>query len=152
MLPIKPMPEVNKSEKHPTELHQRSALQKFIFFAFGMIAACGPLTPGIGALAMQAELPQMETTNESPHWLAGGIMSLIKAWWSGALSSGNKRSSLLRKTGDLFCAGYRGRTELVFPHRKPTGGPIDFIKLQQVSKCRVHSASWQATPSFQEIK
>jgi hypothetical protein len=42
------MPEVNKSEKHPTELHQRSALQKFIFFAFGMIAACGPLTPGIG--------------------------------------------------------------------------------------------------------
>jgi hypothetical protein len=40
---------------------------------------------------MQAELPQMESTNESLHWLAGGIMSLIKALWSGALYSGNKK-------------------------------------------------------------
>jgi hypothetical protein len=102
MLPIKPMPEVDKSTKHPTELRQQSTLQKFISFAFGRIAALWPSDSREWALAMQAELPQMESTQESLQWLAGGIMSLFKAWWNGALYSGsNKELAPVKKPGIL---------------------------------------------------
>jgi len=102
MFPIKPMPEKNNSEMHAPESRQQNASQKFISFAFGRIAALWPADSRDWALAMQAELPQMESTQESLHWLAGGIMSLIKAWWNGALSSDRKKElAPVKKPGIL---------------------------------------------------
>jgi hypothetical protein len=69
---------------------RQTASQKFISYAFGKIVALWPADTRDWALAMQAELPQMESTQESLQWLAGGFMSLIKAWWSGSISSDNK--------------------------------------------------------------
>src|ERR1700731_3475127 len=91
MFPIKSMPEINNRGANATEPRRQRATQKFISFAFGKIVSLWPADSRDWALAMQAELPQMESTQESLHWLAGGIMSLIKAWWNGALSSDNKK-------------------------------------------------------------
>ncbi len=41
------------------------------------------------ALAMQAELPEIHNPQESLRWLAGGIMSLGKAWWNELFSGSN---------------------------------------------------------------
>jgi hypothetical protein len=44
----------------------------------------------------------MESTQQSLQWLAGGIMSLGKAWWSGAISSGDKKDlAPVKKPGIL---------------------------------------------------
>jgi hypothetical protein len=91
MFPVKPMPEINNSDLHAPESRKQTASQKFISFAFGKIVSLWPADTRDWALAMQAELPQMESTQESLHWLAGGIMSLGKAWWNGATSSDNKK-------------------------------------------------------------
>src|SRR5580704_8854432 len=91
MFPIKPMPETNNLDQRATESRQQGASQKFIASAFSKIVCLWPADSRDWALAMQAELPQMESTQQSLQWLAGGIMSLGKAWWNGAASSGNKK-------------------------------------------------------------
>jgi hypothetical protein len=101
MFPIKPMTEVNDFDKHPTELRPKSASQKFIAIVFNKIVTLWPADSRDWALAMQAELPQMESTQESLQWLAGGIMSLGKAWWNGALSSDKKEHAPVKKPGIL---------------------------------------------------
>jgi hypothetical protein len=42
---------------------------------------------------MQAELGQIESSQESLQWLAGGVMSLGKAWWNRAIYGWNKNES-----------------------------------------------------------
>ncbi len=102
MFPIKPMPETNNRDQHANESRPQSASQKFISFAFGKLVQLWPADTRDWALAMQAELPQMESTQQSLHWLAGGIMSLGKAWWSGATSSDNKKDlAPVKKPGIL---------------------------------------------------
>ena len=102
MFPIKPMPETKNSETRATESRPQSASQKFIASVFSKIVFLWPTDSRDWALAMQAELPQMESTQESLHWLAGGIMSLIKAWWNGATSSDNKKElAPVKKPGIL---------------------------------------------------
>jgi hypothetical protein len=89
MFPIKPMPEINNSDPRATESRQQNASQKLIAFAFGKIVSLWPADSRDWALAMQAELPQMESTQESLNWLSGGIMSLGKAWWNKLIYGGN---------------------------------------------------------------
>ena len=102
MFPIKPMPEINNSENRATESRPQSASQKLISFAFGKIVSLWPADTRDWALAMQAELPQMESTQQSLQWLAGGIMSLGKAWWNGSISSDNKKDlAPVKKPGIL---------------------------------------------------
>jgi hypothetical protein len=102
MFPIKPMPEINNLDPHATESCPQSASQKFIAIAFSKIVSLWPADSRDWALAMQAELPQMESTQQSLQWLAGGIMSLGKAWWNGAASSGNKKDlAPVKKPGIL---------------------------------------------------
>jgi hypothetical protein len=102
MFPIKSMPETNNSENSASESRQQSTSQKLISFAFGKIVSLWPADTRDWALAMQAELPQMESTQQSLQWLAGGIMSLGKAWWNGAISSGNKKDlAPVKKPGIL---------------------------------------------------
>src|SRR5579864_414649 len=93
MFPIKTMPEISNSEKRAPESRQQNASQKFISFAFGKIVSLWPADSRDWALAMQAELPQMESTQERLHWLAGGIMSLIKAWWNHLVYGGNPKEA-----------------------------------------------------------
>src|ERR1017187_1916918 len=104
MFPINPMPDVNNSKKHATELAQQSALQKFISFAFGKIVSLWPADKHDWALAMQAELPHMRSTQESLQWLAGGIMSLGKEWWNGGLSSDNRKEHAPMKKPGILAA------------------------------------------------
>jgi hypothetical protein len=102
MFPIKSMPETNNSENSASNSRPRSASQKIIAFAFRRITALWPSDSRDWALAMQAELPQMESTQQSLQWLAGGIMSLGKAWWNGAISSDNKKDlAPVKKPGIL---------------------------------------------------
>src|SRR5579864_5067847 len=102
MFPIKTMPEISNSEKRAPESRQQNASQKFISFAFGKIVSLWPADSRDWALAMQAELPQMESTQERLHWLAGGIMSLIKAWWNGSASSDHQKNlAPVKKPGIL---------------------------------------------------
>ena len=102
MFPIKPMPETNNFDPHATESRPQSASQKFIAFAFSKIVWLWPADSRDWALAMQAELPQMESTQQSLQWLAGGIMSLGKAWLNGATSSDNKKDlAPVKKPGIL---------------------------------------------------
>src|SRR5579864_654585 len=93
MFPIKTMPEISNSEKRAPESRQQNASQKFISFAFSKIVSLWPADSRDWALAMQAELPQMESTQESLQWLAGGIMSLIKAWWNNIIYGGNPQEA-----------------------------------------------------------
>jgi hypothetical protein len=102
MFPIKPMPETSNSENRASKSRPQSASQKFISFAFGKIVMLWPSDTRDWALAMQAELPQMESTQQSLQWLAGGIMSLGKAWWNGALSSDNKKDLAPVKKPGIF--------------------------------------------------
>jgi hypothetical protein len=102
MFPIKPMPEINNFDPHATDSRKQSASQKFISFAFGKLVRLWPADSRDWALAMQAELPQMESTQQSLQWLAGGIMSLGKAWWNGATASHNKKElAPVKKPGIL---------------------------------------------------
>jgi hypothetical protein len=102
MFPIKPMPEINNFDPRENDPRRPSASQKFISFAFGKIVSLWPADSRDWALAMQAELPQMESTQQSLQWLAGGIMSLGKAWWNGATSSDNKKDlAPVKKPGIL---------------------------------------------------
>ncbi len=106
MFPIKPMPELipetDNSENRAGDSRPQSASQKFVSFAFGKLVALWPADTRDWALAMQAELPQMESTQQSLQWLAGGIMSLGKAWWNGAISSDNKKDlAPVKKPGIL---------------------------------------------------
>lgn len=102
MFPIKPMLETDNFDQHANESRQQSASHKFISFAFGMLVRLWPADSRDWALAMQAELPQMESTQQSLQWLAGGIMSLGKAWWNGATSSKNKKDlAPVKKPGIL---------------------------------------------------
>jgi hypothetical protein len=95
------MPEINNSDKRAPESRQQSASQEFIAFAFGKLVSLWPADSRDWALAMHAELPQMESTQESLRWLAGGIMSLIKAWWNGGLSENKKELAPVKKPGIL---------------------------------------------------
>ena len=95
MFPIKPMPELipetDNSENRAGDSRPQSASQKFVSFAFGKLVALWPADTRDWALAMQAELPQMESTQQSLQWLAGGIMSLGKAWWNQLIYGDNHR-------------------------------------------------------------
>ena len=102
MFPIKPIPEINNFDQLAPESRPQSASQKLIAIAFSKIVSLWPADSRDWALAMQAELPQMESTQQSLHWLAGGIMSLGKAWWNGATSSDNKKDlAPVKKPGIL---------------------------------------------------
>jgi hypothetical protein len=93
MFPIKPMPETNNFDPRATESRQQSASHKFISFAFGKLVWLWPADSRDWALAMQAELPQMESTQQSLQWLAGGIMSLGKAWWNQLIYGGTSQEA-----------------------------------------------------------
>jgi hypothetical protein len=102
MFPIKPIPEINNSEKRAPESRQQNASQKLIASVFSKIVFLWPADSRDWALAMQAELPQMESTQESLRWLAGGIMSLGKAWWNSGLTSDNRKDlAPVKKPGIL---------------------------------------------------
>jgi hypothetical protein len=66
------------SEMNP----RNSAARGFIAGAFSAIVTLWPADSKDWALAMQAELIEMKSTQESLRWLAGGTMSLGKAWWN----------------------------------------------------------------------
>ena len=68
---------------------QSSTAQKFIARAFSGIVALWPADTRGWALAMQAELCEMNSTRESLRWLAGGTMSLGKAWWNRVMFGGS---------------------------------------------------------------
>jgi hypothetical protein len=53
---------------------------------------------------MQAELPEMESTQESLRWLAGGIMSLGKAWWNQLIYGGNPKETASVKMPGIVTA------------------------------------------------
>jgi hypothetical protein len=104
MFPIKPMPEINNFDQRANESRQQSASHKFISFGFGMLVRLWPADSRDWALAMQAELPQMESTQQSLQWLAGGIMSLGKAWWNHVVYGWNeneKEPSAVRTPGPV---------------------------------------------------
>jgi hypothetical protein len=104
MFPIKPMPETNNFDPHANESCPQSAAQKFISFAFGKLVQLWPADSRDWALAMQAELPQMESTQQSLHWLAGGIMSLGKAWWNQLIYGGNPQEVVPAKLPGIATA------------------------------------------------
>jgi hypothetical protein len=56
--------------------------QKFVSRAFSGLVALWPASSREWALAMQSELHEIESSRESLRWLAGGFMSLMKAWWN----------------------------------------------------------------------
>jgi hypothetical protein len=64
---------------------QQSGASEFVARTFTGLVMLWPATSRDWALAMQAELGEMESTQESLKWLAGGMMSLIKAWWNQVL-------------------------------------------------------------------
>ncbi len=57
--------------------------------AFATLVRIWPADSREWALAMQAELPEIHNSQESLQWLAGGIMSLGKAWWTELFRGGN---------------------------------------------------------------
>src|SRR5579863_4107799 len=52
---------------------------------FAQIVSAWPQSSRDWALAMQAELSEINDPHESLSWLAGGVMSLGKAWWNRIL-------------------------------------------------------------------
>lgn len=60
-------------------------LDRAIARAFALLVHIWPADSRDWALAMQAELFELNTSQESLAWLAGGIMSLGKAWWNQAV-------------------------------------------------------------------
>jgi hypothetical protein len=83
---------------------RRSAAREFIARVFSGIVALWPADSKDWALAMQAELIEIKSTQESLRWLAGGVMSLGKAWWNGAISGDKKKEDTPVKKPGLFAA------------------------------------------------
>jgi hypothetical protein len=77
----------NKTEN----VMRHSAAQELVAKAFNGLVSLWPADSREWALAMQAELSEMESTQESLRWLAGGIMSLGKAWWNHVVYGWNER-------------------------------------------------------------
>jgi hypothetical protein len=78
--------------------------QKFIAGAFSGVVALWPASSRDWAIAMQSELSEIENPNESLRWLAGGIMSLMKAWWNRAIygwKDGETEPSAVRTPGPV---------------------------------------------------
>jgi hypothetical protein len=81
--------------------------QEFVARAFSGVVALWPAGSREWALAMQAEIPEIQSSRESLQWLAGGIMSLIKAWWNRAIygwKDGETEPSAIRTPGPAACA------------------------------------------------
>src|ERR1017187_8830396 len=98
------MSPANNFDKQAGEFPRQSASRKVIAIVFNKIVALWPADSSEWALAMQAELLEMESTQESLQWLAGGIMSLGKAWWNGALSSDNRKEHAPMKKPGILAA------------------------------------------------
>lgn len=64
---------------------QEQRIHGIVTFAFHCVVSVWPASSREWALAMQAELPELENSQESLRWLGGGIMSLGKAWWNQAI-------------------------------------------------------------------
>jgi hypothetical protein len=64
-----------------------------ICWAYAQIVRLWPADSRHWALAMQAELSEINNPKESLSWLAGGVMSLSKAWWNQAVYGWNKNES-----------------------------------------------------------
>jgi hypothetical protein len=72
--------------------HQNSA-NKIIGWAFGCLVQAWPPNSRQWAIGMQSELSEMRNPQESLRWLAGGIMSLGKAWWNQLIYGGNPQEA-----------------------------------------------------------
>jgi hypothetical protein len=71
-----------RAQNNSREQSQHNIAREIVAHAFGGIVALWPADSKDWALAMQAELIEMNSTQESLRWLAGGTMSLGKAWWN----------------------------------------------------------------------
>jgi len=81
--------------------------QKFAARAFSGVVALWPASSRDWAIAMKSELSEIENPNESLRWLAGGIMSLMKAWWNRAIygwKDGEAEPSSVRTPGPVAFA------------------------------------------------
>jgi len=76
------------SESQMSARPQQSA-NKVIDFAFSCLVLSWPRSSRDWAVAMQSELSEIDNPQESLCWLAGGIMSLGKAWWNQLICGGN---------------------------------------------------------------
>jgi hypothetical protein len=83
---------------------RQGSAHEFVARAFSGIVALWPADSRDWALAMQAELGEIESTQGSLRWLAGGIMSLGKAWWNGAFSGDSKKEHAPVKKPGLLAA------------------------------------------------
>jgi len=72
----------NNSGNNSGNYARQNVVREFVARAFGWIVALWPADLREWAQAMQAELGEIESTRESLQWLAGGMMSLGKAWWN----------------------------------------------------------------------
>jgi hypothetical protein len=85
----------------------KGAAQGFVARAFSGVVAMWPTDSRDWALAMQAELGEIESSRESLRWLAGGLMSLIKAWWNEVMygwKDGETEPSRVKTPGPLALA------------------------------------------------
>ncbi len=83
---------------------RQSAVRDFVARVFRGLVALWPGDSREWALAMQAELPEIESSKESLQWLAGGIMSLSKAWWNQVVygwKDSEKEPSTVKTPGPL---------------------------------------------------
>lgn len=69
--------------------HQQSA-NKIIAYAFRCLVQAWPRGSRDWAVAMQSELSEIDSPQESLRWLRGGIMSLAKAWWNQVIYGWNE--------------------------------------------------------------
>lgn len=86
---------------------RHSKTQEFVAQVFSGIVAVWPASSRDWAIAMQSELSEIENPNESLRWLAGGIMSLMKAWWNRAIygwKDGETEPSTVRTPGPVAFA------------------------------------------------
>src|SRR5580704_8814074 len=101
------MKTLRQMRSHDNDQAHSSAALEFIAGAFGAIVALWPTDSKDWALAMQAELCEMNSTQESLQWLAGGIMSLGKAWWNEVVygwKDDEKEPSTVRTPGPIALA------------------------------------------------
>src|SRR5271169_1167902 len=89
---------------NPEKLAPHGGVQRFAARAFSGVVTLWPTDSRDWALAMQAELGEIESNQESLKWLAGGIMSLGKAWWNRALSGDSKKEHAPVKKPGLLAA------------------------------------------------
>ncbi len=90
-----------------SEEGRQNSSQVFVARAFTALVALWPANSREWALAMQSELGEMESTQESLQWLAGGIMSLGKAWWNEVMygwKESEKEPSTVKTPGPLAFA------------------------------------------------